>query len=662
MRDLPLRQMVLYKHGVGFFVRQGAVTGEEVTLSFKADEINDVLKSLAIFDQSGGQVRGVHYRTPMDRATRLASSSVHLSDQSSLRDLIRDLRGRAATLNFETRLGETVAISGRIIGLDEKPQQHNSAPYTTALISVLLEDHQVGVFELDALTGLHIQDGQAAHDLSYFLDTSMAEDERRTVTVRLSEGEHNLMLHYVAPSPTWRVSYRIVAESEKGGGRGKALLQGWGLFDNRLDEDLEEVQVTLVAGQPISFIYELYASRIPQRPRVQDQARIAPGPIEYQEALPDADEAMVMGAMSDEFAESVGLRSRVMKAAPAAPARASFKMEREQMQAAAPAQAVGQEAGEFFQYQVTTPVSVKRGESALVPIISTEVSYERELLYNGAKLPQHPVAALRFLNSSGLTLERGPVTLVEDGDYKGEAVVAFAKSGREVYLPYAVELSIKITEEQKNSSKTEGLNIKGAYVVFEQYLIHETNYTIENSSSKPQQILIEAARETGWDLFDTPAPIAETATERRWRVTVQANSKMIFIRKDRRLNFFKEEIRNLDYQRLSEFLSQRWLDQATYQALQGLLQTVAQIEKLKQEGGKLQRERDERYKQQEQLRANLGALSGVGDEAALRGRILSQFEAAQNRLEAIERRGAELAQEINQAEARIEQIINSLGS
>src|SRR5690606_32117540 len=105
--------------------------------------------------------------------------------------------------------------------------------------------------------------------------------DRRVVTVRLSEGEHDLAVYYVAPSPTWRVSYRLVAETDEDGTTGTALLQGWGLFDNRLEEDLDNVRVTLVAGQPISFIYDLYASRIPHRPTIEDESRVAPGPIEY---------------------------------------------------------------------------------------------------------------------------------------------------------------------------------------------------------------------------------------------------------------------------------------------------------------------------------------------------------------------------------------------
>src|SRR5258706_6658583 len=71
---------------------------------------------------------------------------------------------------------------------------------------------------------------------------------------------------------------------------------------------------------------------------------------------------------------------------------------------AAEVQAQGEDMGEFFQYVITTPVTAKQGSSALVPILDIKLSYERELLYNRAKLRDHPLIALRFSNSSGLNL------------------------------------------------------------------------------------------------------------------------------------------------------------------------------------------------------------------------------------------------------------------
>ena len=47
--DLPLRDVVLFSSGVGYFNREGAVDGDaEVELSFRTAQINDLLKSLVL--------------------------------------------------------------------------------------------------------------------------------------------------------------------------------------------------------------------------------------------------------------------------------------------------------------------------------------------------------------------------------------------------------------------------------------------------------------------------------------------------------------------------------------------------------------------------------------------------------------------------------------
>lgn len=60
--DLPVREVILFKHGVGYFARSGELkAGETARIDFKAEEMNDVLKSLTITDGKGGKVSGVRY-------------------------------------------------------------------------------------------------------------------------------------------------------------------------------------------------------------------------------------------------------------------------------------------------------------------------------------------------------------------------------------------------------------------------------------------------------------------------------------------------------------------------------------------------------------------------------------------------------------------------
>ena len=649
MADLPVREMTLYKHGVGFFRREGEVTGEEVTLTFRHDAINDVLKSLVVFDRAGGQVRGIHYQTPLDPGAAQADSSIHLSDHASLRDLLRDLRGRAVELDVRGQL-----LRGRVVGLDVLETDEN--PLENTLVTLAGVGGELGVVRLSDVLGLRLHDARAEHDLHFFLDSSLTEELRRTVSVRLGgEDTHRLVASYVAPSPTWRVSYRVVAESEEGREQGTALLQGWGLFDNRLDEDLEDVQVTLVAGQPISFIYDLYSSRIPERPVVEDEARTAPGPVEFRGVRKARGERPADGIDQGEM-----IASQALMAAPRPMARraAAFDMSREE--AAVEPAAEGREAGEFFQYVVTSPVSVKRGESALVPILGSDVRYNRELLYNGAKLPRHPVVALRFANTTGLTLERGPVTIVEDGEYRGEAVIPFTKAEGDVYLAYAVELGVRVTENTAHHTETAGLSIREGYLLINEYQVQTVTYTIENETAEARTITVEAPVTPQYEPFNTPPPASETATERRWQVEVKAQGTAEFTRRERHLTTRHEQITGLDYRRLQRFLRDRWLDQETFDRLSALLDNLALIQQAEQDKAQLKTEREEIYGRQAQLRENLQALKPAGQEGVLRNRVLGQLKTTEDRLDEIETQVKALDEQIAQAEARNDEIMAAL--
>jgi hypothetical protein len=651
MKHLTVREMVLYKHGVGFFMRRGQTEEGTVTLTFRDSEINDVLKSLAVFDQAGGQVLGVYYQTPMDRNRRLSNGSITLGEDQALGDLINQLVGRQATAMFELEPETVQSVTGRVIGMDSSDDDP-----THRFATIVSEDDAVHSIPLASLRWIKPLDEQARHDLHYFLDTEQGDDSLCIVNVRLSDGQHDLIVYYVAPAPTWRVSYRFVAEAaqDDDASGGQALLQGWGLFDNLLDEDLNDVKVTLVAGQPISFIYDLYESHIPERPTIQDESRVVSSPPEFK-----AEYATYTASGVTDEGDSYIPAKRAGKPrwgiARISDGKQSIIAER--MQTAAPAQAETREAGAFFQYDVTTPVSVKRGASAMVPILNEMVKYESELLYNRDKLPDHPVASFRFENTTGLTLERGPVTVVEDSDYRGEAVVSFTKAGRQVILPYAVELGIRVVEDQATFTTTTGLKIKDAYAVFEEYRIQQTVYAIDNQTAEPRTVTVEAPITPYQELFDTPEPVAETTTERRWRVNIPARSKQTFIRKERRLSHRRTNLEDLTFDGLDQYLEKRWLDKPTVDSLKELLTAYDAVQQAEDRKAAIQKEREHIYSQQEQLRQNMSALNPQGDEAAFRKRIVDKLEATQDALEALEAERQTLDEQSVTLEAQMRAIL-----
>lgn len=647
MTNLPITHMTLYKHGVGFFERRAALSGEQVELSFRVEEMNDILKSLTVIDWGAGQVLGVDYATPQSREERLAGCSVRLGDERSLRDLLAGLRGRRVRLLFDQ--GE--AAVGTLLGLDEVAERH---PMATSPVSLLLDETaQVQVVTLGRVQGVEILDERGASDLRFFLQTALSQEDYRQVTIRLTPGEHDLSVSYIAPAPTWRVSYRLVTDPLVEGGP-RALLLGWGIFDNRLEEDLQGISLSLVAGMPISFVYDLYTPFTPQRPVVEEEARVAAAPVDFAEAyerpVEMEREARVLGMGAP----------KALRAAAMAPAPGRRGVSREALEKAAPVTTTGEALGELFQYVIGTPVTVGRGQSAMVPIVSANLDYRKDLLYNGSKMPAHPVATLRLKNETGLTLERGPVTVLEGGEYVGEAVLPFTVIGGEVVVPYAVELGVKVREQSGSRKEIHRLYVKGAYLHFEEWDVRWREYQFNNSTAQAMTVLAEHPRTAHYDLFDTSEPQERTDEHWRFQVNVPARGETALRVQARRLVSRREKLERQSFKGLGSYLRKGLMDRGTYDQVAGLLKLWEEIADNEQRLGEVEKERSKIYKAQEQIQGNMGALSQQGKEGALRARYVTQLEASEEQLKALVRRESDLKGEIEHLKREVKQRIQGM--
>ena len=106
--ELPVKQVVLYKHGVGYFEREGRLgAGEQARLDFDAAQMNDVLKSLTVEERGGGKITGLRYDS-MDVLTHtLASFPFHVDGGQALSRMLDQLKGSRILAAFGI---ETVAV------------------------------------------------------------------------------------------------------------------------------------------------------------------------------------------------------------------------------------------------------------------------------------------------------------------------------------------------------------------------------------------------------------------------------------------------------------------------------------------------------------------------------------------------------------------------
>jgi hypothetical protein len=94
IKDLPVRKVVLYKNGVGYFEHAGTVSGNQrVTIDFTSPQLNDVLQWLTVLDEGGGRIGGVNYNSTTPLAEQLKTLSLGMSDDPTSTELFQALRG-----------------------------------------------------------------------------------------------------------------------------------------------------------------------------------------------------------------------------------------------------------------------------------------------------------------------------------------------------------------------------------------------------------------------------------------------------------------------------------------------------------------------------------------------------------------------------------------
>jgi hypothetical protein len=331
------------------------------------------------------------------------------------------------------------------------------------------------------------------------------------------------------------------------------------------------------------------------------------------------------------------------------------------MAASVESAATGQALGELFQYNVQHPVTVGRGQSALVPIVSTTLGFKKDLIYNGAKMPTHPVATLRFDNATGLTLERGPVTVLERGEYVGEAVLPFTPDQAEAVISYAVELGVHVKEEVHTATELQSLNLKAGYLLQNVYNIRQTTYSLDNRTSQSKTVLIEHVQRGSYAPFDTPEPDEKTLDSARYKVEAAPRQMPQFVVKERFLQARREELRNLSYKGLQQYFADKLLDRAAYNGLKALLDAWAEVSRLEKEIAQQEQRRQQIYEMQGQAQKNMQVLASNGEEGRLRGRYVQQLSQSEEELAAIAQKISQIQAQIERKQQEIERMIAALG-
>jgi hypothetical protein len=636
---LPVRRVVVYKNGVAFYERSGEVkAGEPAVLDFKAAEMDDVLKSLVL--EAPGGVARLRYEFRDPARGGALRQKLQASLQQPLAVLLDQWRGARIEMNYRGGPAAGVIVSGRLAPLPNQGQKQE--------LTLLLDSGAFAVYDLDAASDIRLADPRLQRQLADALAAAGQDlnPDRRAVVIDLAgSGDRRITARYLAPAPVWKSTYRLLLPDA-----GEASLEGWAIVENATGEDWNQVALSVVSGKPVSFLTRLLDLRYVQRKEV---------------ALPGEEPAapqLHAGAIATEE------KSAQRLAAQAGPMRVFRGKPADEAALAAPApmelssvepEAQGREAGELFEYSFPTPVHARAGESLLLPFFQGKIGARKLLIYSD-RSQANPRHAAEITNSTGKTLDGGPVTVYHSSGYSGEAMMDVLKSGEKRLISYSVDQAVRVTTNFESGEETVRSFRASRGVLTTRTAIQRTTvYTVSNADAKEKTLLIEHAVTPGWKLLK---PKADETTPSSWRFSMalasQGAAKLAVV--EEREVESATAVTSLTPDVLVTYIRNRALGDAARRQLEAIAAKKREIAEADSELRRTETELRELAGEQERLRQNINTLRNVAGQQEQVNRYAAELAKGDVRIAGLRDQQAQLRKRRGSLETELNALIEKL--
>ena len=707
---LPVTRVILYKNGVGYFEHSGHVRGsQDVNVDFTTAQLNDVLKSLTVLDLGKGRITGVSYNSTAPLEHRLGSLRLPVGENPTTAQFLDALRGA----RVEVRSGSTSA-SGRLLSIEEREVPGKGAPakgdgdsqsnrtVSVTQISLVSDGGEVRVFDLTPATSVRVTEKDVNEEVGKYLGlvaSTRDQDVRRMTISTAGNGERDLLVSYISEVPVWKSTYRIVIPND-----GKPLLQGWAIVDNTVGEDWKNVELSLVAGAPQSFVQELsqpYYTRRPvvplpenamltpqtheatieqtaelQSPTPPPPPTASPNNSGSRDALlmkPNAGltlyEQMGMASKSSRYSGSGGGigAGKGPGVGPGTGGGAYKKWLNEDVdylvtdEERAGFATIGQsqELGDLFEYKLKDRVTIRKNQSALVPILQSRIDAEKVSVWNPSE--SSVLRALWVNNTSNLTLDGGSFNVLEGDAFAGEGLMDAMKPGEKRLLSYAADLGVLVDAKQKaeNQHVTKIVIAHGAMTQTTQER-QESHYTIRNRDTAARTVVIEHPARSGWKLTDDETPAESSASFHRFRVVVEPKTTTSLVVKEYRPVSQRYMLTNVTDDEVKFFLDQKMISPDVEKALRHIVSQKAEVAVLEAviagRKGQVASIADD----QQRVRENMKALKGSAEEKALLERYVRELNDQEDHVQSLRREIADLQQKRDAAQSALNLTIEAL--
>ena len=642
---MPIRGVTLYDNGYAVFQRETTVEGHgHVDLYFPSEHMQSVLESLQFSGGAGKKVGNIAYE-----ATR-PTSSIDIQRDNPLLGILRSLTG--GRMSLQERAGDG-RVEGRILGVEMLAVGDSKLEH----VSVVLDGGSIRTLAVRDIASFQLLESQVHQDIKFSLDllqnSSKHNMQKLSVIYSNVKGQAALVARYGFQVSEWKSSYRMQLEGDSA----QLDLQGLAIVENTLDEDWNDVNLTLVVGAPALekasqgsvdhgewelSIKALDGSFVKVRANPKDPVLVIKAKVGKKKGMKPSSFKLV-------FAGKPVEDGRVLSDYSIRNCSTLHMMKVEgkgggggaRDEAGSQARFVMAAQDNLSYYPIPMRVTAQRKQKAIVPLLNEQLEGQKVMLYDETIRKGNPMLAILFENTTGRTLEGGTLQISSSEVFLGQGTLPTLHPGDESPpIPYAVELGCEVVKQCDTSYlKPHLVTVKDGTVSIYRICRERTLYKIKNKSDKELDFLLNHLFLEDYDLVQSPdkeeeEPVDITDRFYQFRFVVPPNvEKRTFAVREETTDLKEHPIRDVTQETLDSWVQKQLLDKQTENAIRASFKTKREIFAIMK--GVLEKEGEVRevVGTQQRLRENIAALEHHEKEAA---KYIKSLSAEEDRLKAVQ--------------------------
>jgi hypothetical protein len=491
----PVKSVTLSSGGLAEIRRTASLDGDgEIRIEVPLDQVNDLLKSLVVFDPKG-TVKDLSLAGPNPLDETFKNLPFTPEDLTSFPKLLMSLKGAKVMIEGNNK------GSGVILGVETEKVAEGAE---ITFVNLLSEDGLISRYQIDGSSTVKFDDPSVRAKIASAIAVvgNNVSDTARSVLVKIDgKGKRLVDFSYVVAAPIWKTSYRVVV-----GDDGKARLQAWAVLENATGEDWKDVGIVLNSSSPVTLtqrLHDRYWKYRDELPIIVDNV-----------GMPHAD-------TGNRFPKGGAVKAlQGIGAAEARVAYADTIAATTSPEIAYAQSATASEGDISATFKLDGTYDIRNGDTVSVPIVDKEVAAELVSLFRPNRGDTHPISAVSLENTTGVSLPGGILTVYDTkGTYIGDSSLAGLPNGDTRMSSFALDKKVSVETRHNSGIKTVEIKVVDGVLVTKNMMREETIYVVHGAADAERTVLIEHPKREGWE-FTSPDINGESATDYRLKVKV----------------------------------------------------------------------------------------------------------------------------------------------